>query len=256
MRRADDGLGAVLRDRTFVAFVATCFIVLVVYNQANAGLPVSMAAEGLSAGTFGWITAINGVLIVILQMPVTRLLQRYRPSRVLAGSSLVIGAGYGLLAFGQTVAMYVLCVVVMTLGEIGSTPTAQAVVARMSPDHLRGRYQGVYQLSWTLAQVIAPLAGDAVIGAYGGSPLWIGCFAVSAAAAIAYLRIRLREPRSGLGRAGVRAGVDVAGAVAVQVGAQPLEGGEVGGGLAALEPPGPFAADRAGEAEFQQAVEA
>lgn len=219
VRRTDQGLGAVLRDRTFIAFVATCFMVLVVYNQANAGLPVSMAAEGLSAGTFGWITAINGVLIVILQMPVTRVLQRYPSTRVLASASLVIGAGYGLLAFGQSVAMYVLCVVVMTLGEIGATPTAQAVVARMSPDHLRGRYQGVYQLSWTFAQVIAPLVGDAVIGAYGGRPLWIGCFAVSAVAAIAYLRIRLRQQQSGFGRVGVSADADVAVAVGVEAGA-------------------------------------
>jgi MFS family permease len=160
---------------------------------------------------------------------------------VLAGSSLVIGAGFGVLAFGQSVAMYMLCVVVMTLGEIGSTPTAQAVVARISPEHMRGRYLGVYQLSWTLAQVVAPLAGAAVIDGFGGTPLWIGCFALSAAAAVAYLRIPIRQqPPSGL----------------VEIGAQPLEGGEVRGGLAALEPPGPFAADRAGEAELQEAVEA
>jgi MFS family permease len=83
----------------------------------------------------------------------------------------------------------VLCMVVMTLGEIGSTPTAQAVSTRLSPEHLRGRYQGVYQLSWTLSQVIAPLVGASVIGAFGGTPLWVGCFAVTAAAALAYLRI-------------------------------------------------------------------
>jgi MFS family permease len=186
---AGDGLGAVLRDRKFIAFVATCFIVLVVYYQANAGLPIAMAVNGLSAGTFGLIAAINGVLIVVLQMPVTRLLQRYSARAVLVGSSLVIGVGFGVPAFGETVAMYVLCVVVMTLGEIGATPTSQAVAAQMSPEHLRGRYQGVYQLSWTLAQVVAPLVGATVIGAYGGRPLWIGCFAVSVVAALAYVRI-------------------------------------------------------------------
>lgn len=188
-RVAGDGLGAVLRDRPFVAFVATWFVVLAVYDQCQVGVPIAMAAGGLSAGTFGRISAINGVLIVLLQMPVTRLLRRYPEGRVLAGASLVIGAGFGVLAFGQSIAMYVLCVVVMTLGEIGGTPTAQAVTARLSPDHLRGRYQGVYQLSWTTSQIVAPLAGAAVIGSYGGTPLWIGCFAASAVAALAYLRI-------------------------------------------------------------------
>jgi MFS family permease len=186
---ASDGLGVVLRDKTFIAFVATSFLLVLVFSQVNAGLPMVMSASGLSAAQFGRIAAINGVLIVLLQMPVTRLLKRYGEGRVLAGSGLLIGAGFGLLAFGQSVTMYVLCVVVMTLGEIGYTPTGQAIAARLSPDHLRGRYQGVYQLSWTLAQVAAPLAGGAVLSAYGGAPLWIGCFAVTALAALVYLRI-------------------------------------------------------------------
>ncbi len=191
-RRREDGLGAVLRDRTFIAFVAAFFVLLTVFNQVTTGLPMAMAVSGLSPAVFGRIAAINGVLIVLLQMPVTRLLRRYPEGRVLAGAGVVIGAGFGLLAFGQSITMYVLCTVVMTLGEIGNTPTSQAVTARLAPDHLRGRYQGVYQLSWTLAQIVSPLAGGAVISAYGGTPLWIGCFVVTAAVAPVFLRIGSR----------------------------------------------------------------
>ncbi|MGH6653803.1 MAG: MDR family MFS transporter [Actinocrinis sp.] len=184
-----DGLGTVLRDRTYITFVATTFLVLLVFNQCQSGLPIQMATAGLSPSLFGEIAAINGVLIVLLQMPVTRLLRGHPAGRVLAGASLVIGAGFGVLAFGESVAMYVLCVIVMTLGEIAYTPTAQAVSARLSPEHLRGRYQGVYQLSWTLSSVVSPLAGGAVIGAWGGRPLWIACFVGAAATALVFLRI-------------------------------------------------------------------
>jgi MFS family permease len=188
-------LGAVLRDRTFITFVAAFFVLLTVFNQITTGLPMAMAVSGLSPAVFGRIAAINGVMIVLLQMPITRLLKRYPEGRVLAGAGLVIGAGFGILAFGQSVTMYVLCTVVMTLGEIGNTPTSQAVTARLAPDHLRGRYQGVYQLSWTLAQIVSPLAGGAVISAYGGTPLWIGCFVVTAAMAPVFLRIGARIRR-------------------------------------------------------------
>ncbi|HXR72203.1 MFS transporter [Actinocrinis sp.] len=187
--RKREGLGTVLRDRTFIAFVATTFVLLIVFCQYNSGLPMAMSASGLSAATFGRIAAINGVLIVLLQMPVTRLLKRYPEGRVLAGAGLVIGGGFGLLAFGQSIEMYVLCVVVTTLGEIGNTPTGQAITARLAADHLRGRYQGVYQLAWTLSQVAAPLVGGAVLSAYGGAPLWIGCFAVTGLTALVFLRI-------------------------------------------------------------------
>jgi len=188
-RRSEDGLGAVLRDRTFIAFVAAFFVLLTVFNQCQTGLPIAMAVGGLSPAVFGRIAAINGVLIVLLQMPITRLLRRYPDGRVLAGAGLMIGTGFGLLAFGQSVTMYVACTVVMTLGEIGNTPTSQAITARLAPEHLRGRYQGVYQLSWTLAQIVSPLVGGAVISSYGGTPLWIGCFVVAAAVAPVFLRI-------------------------------------------------------------------
>ena len=190
-----EGLGTVLRDRTFIAFVAAFFVLLTVFNQCQTGLPIAMAVSGLSPAVFGRIAALNGVLIVLLQLPVTRLLKRYPQGRVLAGAGLVIGTGFGVLAFGQSVEMYVLCTVVMTLGEIGNTPTAQAVATQLAPDHLRGRYQGVYQLSWTLSQIVAPLVGGAVISSYGGTPLWIGCFVVAAAVAPVFLRIGRRVDR-------------------------------------------------------------
>lgn len=219
-----DGLGMVLRDRTFVAFVATTFLLLIVFNQVNAGLPMAMSASGLSASAFGRIAAINGVLIVLLQMPVTRLLKRFPEGRVLAGAALVIGAGFGVLAFGQSAAMFVVCVVVMTMGEIGNTPTGQAIVARLSPDHLRGRYQGVYQLAWTLGQVAAPLAGGAVLSAFGGTPLWAGCFAVTVLTAAGFLRIGKHvERRMTAARLSESQTVDAQAVDAQTVGAQAVD---------------------------------
>jgi MFS family permease len=194
--RGDGGLREVLRDRGFLAFVGAFLVLLVVFNQVQSGLPIAMAAHGVSPAAFGWIAAINGVLIVLLQMPVTRLLRPYPPGRVLAWAAMVIGAGFGLLAFGESVPMYVLCVVVMTLGEIANTPTAQALVARLSPEHLRGRYQGVYQLSWTVSLSAAPLVGGAVLDAYPGAVLWIGCFVVAALVSPVFVRIGRRVTRS------------------------------------------------------------
>src|SRR5882757_5255111 len=39
----DDGLRTVLRDRTYIAFVAATFVLLVVFNQCQTGLPMAMA---------------------------------------------------------------------------------------------------------------------------------------------------------------------------------------------------------------------
>ena len=183
------GMGTVLRDRVYVAFVATTLAALFVLTQCNAGQPMAMARDGLTAGQVGWISSINGLLIVLLQMPMTRWLKRWPERQVLAVSYTVMGLGFAVQLFGHTIGVYGLSVAVWTLGEIGTTPTNQAIVARLAPAALRGRYMGLYQMSWTGAAILAPLVGGAVFGSLGAPTLWVGCLVLAGAAGLVQLRI-------------------------------------------------------------------
>ncbi|GAA3084591.1 MFS transporter [Streptomyces roseofulvus] len=190
-----EGFGAVLRDRSFVAFVAAQFLVLTILLQSESGLPIAMGQDGFSPSTFGQVAALNGIVIVAVQLPLTRLYKRFPESWVLAGSSALIGVGYSVLLLGHTAWIYGASIIVWTLGEIGNTPTSFALVARISPDHLRGRYQGLYQVAWTGSAVVAPLVGGWVIHTWGAAPLWLGCLVVALAAAAAQLGIGTRLTR-------------------------------------------------------------
>jgi MFS family permease len=189
------GFGAVLRDRTFVAFVAAQFLVLTILYQSESGLPIAMSLDGFSPSTFGQVAALNGIVIIVVQLPLTRLYKRFPESWVLAGSSALIGIGYSVLLLGHSAWIYAASIVVWTLGEIGNTPTSFAIVARISPEHLRGRYQGLYQVAWTGSLVVAPLIGGWVIHTWGAAPLWIGCLIVGVATAGAQLGIGTRLNR-------------------------------------------------------------
>ncbi|HEY2062015.1 MAG TPA: MFS transporter [Amycolatopsis sp.] len=189
------GFGAVLRDRAFVAFVIAEFLVLTILYQSESGLPIAMGRDGFSPSTFGQVAALNGIVIAVAQLPLTRLYKRFPESRVLAGSSALIGLGYSVLLLGHSPWIYGASIVVWTLGEIGNTPTSFAIVARISPEHLRGRYQGLFQVAWTGSLVVAPLVGGAVINAWGPAPLWIGCLVVGVVAAAAQFRIGTRLSR-------------------------------------------------------------
>ncbi|WP_078899927.1 MDR family MFS transporter [Streptomyces sp. SBT349] len=190
-----EGFGAVLRDRAFVAFVAAEFLVLTILYQSESGLPIAMSQDGFSPSTFGQVAALNGIVIAVVQLPLTRYYKRFPESWVLAGSSALIGIGYSLLLLGDSAWIYALSIVVWTMGEIGNTPTSFAIVARISPEHLRGRYQGLYQVAWTGSLVVAPLISGGVIHTYGTGPLWIGCLIVGLAAAAAQLGIGTRLGR-------------------------------------------------------------
>ena len=188
-------LGTVLRDRRYMAVVGLSFLVALVFQQGSVGLPVAMGRAGFSPADYGLAIAVNGILIVALQIPVTRFLEHRDPRTLLVASSLLAGYGFGLTAFAGSVGVFMLTVCVWTLAEIVNAPTQTGLVVRLSPVHGRGRYQGMYTLSWSVAALVAPLMSGAVIDRLGAEWLWGMCAVVGSAAGLGYGLVMRRLPR-------------------------------------------------------------
>lgn len=180
------GLGTVLRDGRFMGVVGLSFLVALIFQQGALGLPVAMGEAGFSPSDYGLAIAVNGVMIVVLQIPVTRFIEHRDPQRLLVLSSLVAGYGFGLTAFAGSVGVFALTVMVWTLAEIINAPTQTGLVVRLSPTHGRGRYQGMYTMSWAVAGLVAPLMSGFLIDRLGAEWLWGGCALVGTAAALGY----------------------------------------------------------------------
>ena len=197
----------VLRDRVFLMFVLLTFCFAVVFMQHLSSLPVQMGADGLSPSQYGAVIALNGALIVLVTVPLTRWLQAYPRSRVLAVSSLFVGVGFGATAWATTVPQYAATVAVWTVGEVIGAAVGPSVVADLAPSALRGRYQGVFGFSFATAALVAPLVGGAVYQHLGATTLWLGCALLSFATGAAHLAIgpargrRLAELRAQESRA-------------------------------------------------------
>lgn len=191
------GMGTVLRDRRYMSVVGLSFLIALIFQQSSVALPVAMGGSGFSSGDYGMVIAVNGVLIVALQIPVTRFIEHRNPQRLLVLSALLAGYGFGLTAFAGSIAMYVLTVCVWTVAEIVNSPTQMGLVVRLSPTHGRGRYQGVYTLSWSVAALVAPLAGGTVIDNFGAATLWAGCAVVGTVAAAGYWLLMRGLPAAG-----------------------------------------------------------
>ncbi|AEM88147.1 MDR family MFS transporter [Streptomyces violaceusniger] len=241
------GLGSVLRDRRFMAVVGLSYLVATLIQQAFVALPVAMGAEGLSSTDYGIAIATNGALIVAVQIPVTRFLEHRDPAPLLMASALLTGGGFGLTAFAGSVGMYTVAVTVWTLGEIINSPTQMGLVARLSPTHARGRYQGMYSLSWSLASLTAPLVGGAVMDRFGADTLWASSAVVGIVAAGGYAalgRAMRNRPVGGTSEGGTSEGGtsdggtseggtsegDVAAGVGAEVAAEVAAEGVVGAG--------------------------
>ncbi|MEV7346109.1 MFS transporter [Streptomyces sp. NPDC093544] len=188
------GLGTVLRDRRFMSVVGLSFLVAVVFQQGSVGLPVAMGEAGFTPTDYGVAIAVNGVLIVVLQIPVTRFIEHRDPKRLLVISSVLAGYGFGLTVFAGSIGVFALTVCVWTLAEIVNAPTQTGLVVRLSPVHGRGRYQGMYTLSWALASLVAPLTSGLVIDRFGAEWLWGLCAVVGTVAGVGYAVLMRQLP--------------------------------------------------------------
>ncbi|MFD5508641.1 MDR family MFS transporter [Streptomyces sp. NPDC127051] len=193
------GLGTVLRDGRFMGVVGLSFLISLIFTQGSFGLPLAMGSGGFSAGDYGLVIAVNGVLIVLLQIPVTRFLEKGDPQKLLVLSALLAGYGFGLTAFAGSVWSLGLTVCVWTLAEIVNSPTQMGLVARLSPLHGRGRYQGMYTMSWAVASLVAPLMAGFMIDRWGAGWLWASVALLGTVAAVGYwlLMRRLAESEPG-----------------------------------------------------------
>ncbi|MBM2617407.1 MFS transporter [Actinoplanes sp. LDG1-06] len=185
--RDSGGMITALRDRVFLAYLLVSVFGIVVMMQHMSTLPIAMTTEGLSAATYGWVIAVNGVLIVLGQLFVPRLIGGREPARVLALGSLIIGVGFGLTAFAHASWFFALSVVIWTLGEMIQSPSNATTVAALSPASMRGRYQGLNSLSWSAGTALAPIAGGLTQEHLGNTALWLGCFVVCALVAVGHL---------------------------------------------------------------------
>ncbi|WP_105974762.1 MDR family MFS transporter [Streptomyces geranii] len=183
---ASVGLRTVLRDGRFMGVVGLAFLVALIFQQGAVGLPIAMGEAGFTPADFGMVIAVNGVLVVVLQIPVTRFIERRDARRLLLASSLLAGYGFGLTAFAGSVGIFILTVCVWTLAEIVNAPTQTGLVVRLSPLHGRGRYQGMYTMSWSVAGLVAPLMSGFVIDHLGAEWLWGLCAVIGTVAGVGY----------------------------------------------------------------------
>ncbi|MFF9487122.1 MDR family MFS transporter [Streptomyces sp. NPDC014676] len=188
----------VLRDGRYMGVVGLSFLIALVFQQGYLGLPVAMGEAGFTPADFGMAIAVNGVLIVVLQLPVTRFIEHRDPGRLLVVSSLLAGYGFGLTAFAGSVGVFALTVCVWTLAEIVNAPTQTGLVVRLSPVHGRGRYQGMYTMSWAVASLVAPLMSGFVIDHWGAEWLWGMCAVVGTVAGLGYGLLMRRLPEEEL----------------------------------------------------------
>jgi MFS family permease len=186
--RAEDvergGYRRVMSDRAFVLLFLASMLVAFIYVQQQTTLPLHVVGPaGLTPKDFGFLLALNGLLVIALELPISSLTMHRPPKQMIALGFLLFGVGFGLTAVAHSELALLGTVAIWTLGEMISAPIAYAYLADIAPEHLRGRYQGLYELSWGIGGVAGPAFG-AVLFSVTPTGLWLLCGGLGLVAAL------------------------------------------------------------------------
>ncbi len=173
-------------DRPFLWFSFFLLLNLVAFLQLLSTVPVYLRSVlQYSEDTIGLVMAANGLLIVVLEMPLIYWLeQRFASMGLVVGGALLIGLGYAgfLLPVWHVVAVG-WWVVLLSIGEIINFPFSNTLAMERAPAQLRGQYMGLYTMMFSVSFIVAPLAGTWIADHFGFELLWWSCLALSLSSA-------------------------------------------------------------------------
>ena len=195
--QAFGGYGTVLRDVAFVLFIGACILMTTVYMQMNTTLAVYLRdVHSIPEQGFGYILSLNAAMVVLFQFPITRRINKYRPLIVMAVGTLLYAIGFGMYGFVSTYPLFLVAMVIITIGEMFTAPISQALVAKFAPEDMRGRYMAVFGFSWVVPATVGPLLAGLVMD--NADPRWVwyaaGLVGLAATGAFLVLHRRARGP--------------------------------------------------------------
>jgi MFS family permease len=190
MRQTFAGYGQVFKDRAFLAFIGVMVLMTLVYMNMNSTLGVYLRDQhGLPEIRYGWLLSINALIVVVFQFWITRRLQRFRPMLMMAAGSLLYAFGFAMYGFVPTFALFVVAMVIITIGEMVVSPFQQSLVASFAPEHMRGRYMAVASLSWSVAFTVGPFFAGLLLDSPNPNLLWVACGFIGTLAALGFVTL-------------------------------------------------------------------
>ena len=182
------GYGKIFKDKPFINFNLTftlttitasmIWVLLAVYAKQNYGVPENL---------YGFIPATNAIMVVTLQLMVTKQTKKHKPIHMIAIGAFFYGVAAMIIGFGTGFWMFWVAMVVMTLGELIMVPTATTFSANLAPADKRGRYMSIHGMTWGVASGIGPLAGGILSDTFSPHAPWFAAGAAGFVSIFFYL---------------------------------------------------------------------
>jgi len=157
----------VLRDRRYLLYLIATLLNAAVYTQYLSTLPLDVKAEGVPIFWYTFAVALNGVLVIAFELPLTKLSQKWPLKLTIGLAFLLVGLGVGCYGLPLGPAVIIIGTLIWTTGEVIGAPSVFAYPAMAGPAHLKGRYIGSFQFMFGLGSAVGPMVGGALFTQLG-----------------------------------------------------------------------------------------
>lgn len=181
------------RNGPYIQFLGVVLLIGFSFSQVFSVLVLTATDRGLPPEIYGLVMGMNGLMIVMIELPVSRWVERFSPRQVLATGYTLIAIGCLLIGLARNPLGFFLAMGVFTLGEILSLPIGMAYSSNLAPAKFRGRYFGFRGMAWGCAGLLGSLG----VWAYAEiGPAWwiVVCILALGAAGSILPSLRDRRP--------------------------------------------------------------
>lgn len=147
----------------YLRAITASFLIAIVFWQLSSTWCLQVTERaGFDVSLYGALMALNGLMIVFMELPLTSWTRRYSPTLVMTVGYATVGLAIGLNLIGSSMTLLVIMMIAFTVGEMISLPIAHSYIAGLAPEDMRGRFMGVLGVAWNAATMIGPAAGMAL----------------------------------------------------------------------------------------------
>ena len=187
------GYGSVLKDYAFMAFLVASILMGLVYQQMYNSLSVYLRDNhGIDPGGYGFLLTTSAIVVILFQFSMTRLIKNKPPFRMMAFGTLFYMLGFTMFGFVNFFWLFVLAIVIITIGEMIVVPTSQTLAMGFAPVEMRGRYMGVFGVSWSIPATIGPGAAGVILDNLNPNLLWYIGGALCAVSVLSFYLLHLK----------------------------------------------------------------
>ena len=157
-------IAIVIQDSNLGIHMGLIFILYLVVAQLMAPFSVyAVEMVGISELELGYLYTLNGLMVVALQIPITRLLSRFKLTHQLAWGAVLYAVGYGTIGVLTGFHFFLMAIAIVTVGEMFMSPPSLALTSHLAQEGRMGRYMGVFGFAVASGWSFGPLYGGVIL---------------------------------------------------------------------------------------------